>query len=176
MQQYRIGPETERLQHRDFQIEDAADFFKLNSHPDVMRYTGELPLNSLDEARVAIESHRDFDQVGYGRWACIHKQTQTLIGFCGLKYLDDLDAVDVGYRFLPDYWGQGLATEACLASLDFGFNVIGLDQIIGLVLPENVASLRVLEKVGMHCTGPFSYDGFDVLRYIKERRSLGDKK
>ena len=55
-----------------------------------------------------------------------------MIGFCGLKYLDDLNAVDIGYRFLPEYWGRGLATEACLASVTFGFEVLKLDLIIGL--------------------------------------------
>jgi RimJ/RimL family protein N-acetyltransferase len=88
-----------------------------------------------------------------------------VIGFCGLKYLEDLNAVDVGYRFLPEYWGRGLATEACLASVTFGFEVLKLDRIIGLVLPDNVASIRVLEKVGMRSAGEVTYDGHRVLRY-----------
>ncbi|HIM30009.1 MAG TPA: N-acetyltransferase [Planctomycetes bacterium] len=85
-----------------------------------------------------------------------------MIGFCDLE---DLDAVDVGYRFLPGYWGQGLATEACLASVTFGFEVLGLNRIVGFVLPENVASIRVLEKVGMSSEGEVTYDGLRILRY-----------
>ena len=97
-----------------------------------------------------------------------------MVGFCGLKYLTDLKEVDVGYRFLPEYWGRGLATEACAASLEFGFNTLGLDQIIGLVLPGNAASSRVLEKVGMQADGDFLYDEFRVLRYFKRRETLAN--
>lgn len=132
-----------------------------------MRFTGEPLMTSLQQAQQAIENYPDFDVVGYGRWACVHRETQAVIGFCGLKYLADMDAVDVGYRFLPEYWGQGLATEACVASLDFGFTVLRLRTIIGLVLPENTASIHVLEKAGMMFDGSFMYDGLQVLRYVK---------
>ena len=167
MESYRTGPETNRLQHRAFTIDDAEVFFAINSNPDVMRLTGESLLPSLDAARHAIENYPDFDKVGFGRWACVLKETQTIIGFCGLKYLSDLDAVDVGYRFLPEYWGQGFATEACIASLHFGFTTLKLDEIIGIVLPDNVASIRVLEKAGMQSEGKFVYDETLVLRYVK---------
>lgn len=167
MQAYRTGPETPRLLHRVMTTDDAESFFALNSHPDVMRYTGEPPLRSLDEARDAIASYPDFDTVGYGRWACVLKETDAMIGFCGLKRLDDLGEVDVGFRFLPEYWGRGLATEACSASLVFGFKTIGLARIIALVLPENGASVRVLEKVGMRPDGEVEYDGDRALRYVR---------
>lgn len=167
MESYTIGPKTERLEHRAFTLEDACPFFTINGNPDVMRLTGEPLLPSLDAAREAIANYPDFDNVGYGRWACILKQTRTIIGFCGLKYLSDLDAVDVGYRFLPEHWGQGFATEACAASLDFGFNTLHLDEILGFVLPKNVASIRVLEKVGMQRDGEVRYDGLLALRFVK---------
>lgn len=166
---YRIGPETERLQHRSFTVDDAEVVFALNSHPEVMRYTGEPLIQSKAEARERIANYPDFDEVGYGRWACVLKETQTVIGFCGLKYLSDLEAVDVGYRLLPQFWGRGLATEACVASLQFGFDTLQLDEILGLVLPENKASIRVLEKAGMSADGRMDYDGFDVLRYVARR-------
>lgn len=167
MKQYETGPETHRLQHRAFTVDDAEAFFELNSNVDVMRFTGEPLLTSLDTARQAIANYPDFDEVGYGRWACVLKETQTIIGFCGLKYLPDLDEVDIGYRFLPQYWGHGLATEACMASLEFGFRELRLNQIVGFVLPDNAASIRVLEKSGMQPDGQFNYDGIMALRYIK---------
>lgn len=170
MKHYRTGPDTARLQHRAFTVDDAEAVFALNSNPDVMRFTGEPMLPSLDAARQSIENHRDFDDVGYGRWACVLKETQAVIGFCGLKYLSDLDEVDIGYRLLPQYWGRGLATEACVASLGFGFNTLRLDQIIGLVIPENTASIRVLEKAEMQSEGQFVYDGILALRYVKRRQ------
>jgi ribosomal-protein-alanine N-acetyltransferase len=176
MQHYRTGPETVRLQFRAFMVDDAEAFFSLNSHPDVMRYTGEPLLRSLEAGRDAIANHKDFDEVGYGRWACVLRETQTIIGFCGLKYLPDLDVVDVGYRFLPEYWGRGLATEACAASLDFGFSTLHLDQIVGLVLPDNAASMRVLEKVGMLSDGEFVFDGMETLRYVKRRQEPASRR
>jgi ribosomal-protein-alanine N-acetyltransferase len=170
MKHYRIGPETERLEHRAFEDSDAEAFFALNSNPDVMRFTGEPILQSLEAARQAISNYPDFDSVGYGRWASVLKETQAVIGFCGLKYLSDLGAVDIGYRFLPEYWGRGLATEACVASLDFGFTTLCLDEIISIVIPDNVASIRVLEKAGMQFDGEFLYDGTLALRYLKRRQ------
>lgn len=165
MKKYRIGPQTERLEHRALTAGDSEAFFALNSHPDVMRFTGEPLLQSLDEAREAIRNYPDFDTLGYGRWGCVLKQNQSIIGFCGLKYLRELDTVDVGFRFLPEYWGQGFATEACTASITFGFEILKLKRIIGLVLAENIASIRVLEKCGMRRDGNISYEGQSVLRY-----------
>ena len=146
-------------------------FFALNGNPEVMRFSGEPLVRSLEAAREAIARYPDFETVGYGRWACVLKKTQTVIGFCGLKYLADLDEVDVGYRFLPEFWGRGLATEACLASLEFGFTTLRLNHIICLVLPENTTSIRVLEKVGMPPDGEMDCDGIRALRYVKERGS-----
>ena len=166
---YRTGPETDRLTHREFCVDDVSTFFLLNSDPDVMRYTGEPPFHSVEDAKAAIVNYPDFETVGYGRWACVYKETQTVIGFCGLKYLADIDEVDVGYRFFPSFWGQGLATEASLACLDFGFRVIGLQRIVAFVMPENAASIRVLEKTGMTFEAAIDYDGIPALRYAKEK-------
>jgi ribosomal-protein-alanine N-acetyltransferase len=168
---YTTGPETERLLHRAFAVGDAEGFFALNSHPDVVSMTGEPGLPSVDAAREAIASYPDFDTVGYGRWGCVLKDTGALIGFCGLKFLPEFDVVDVGYRFLPDYWGQGFATEAGQASMEFGFETLGLKQIFGFVLPENSASIHVLEKLGMHSDGELLYDGVRALRYVKSNAS-----
>lgn len=166
---HRTGPETTRLLHRAFTVDDAAAFFALNGDPEVMRLTGEPLLASVEEARAAIAAYPDFETVGFGRWACVLRESGAVIGFCGLKLLPELDEVDVGYRFLPEYWGQGLATEACRASLAYGFDVLGLTRIIALVLPVNGASIRVLEKVGMRPEGTMEYDGQQALRYVLER-------
>ena len=172
MQQHTTGPETDRLVHRAFTAGDAQAFFALNSNPQVMRFTGEPALASLSAAQRAIAHYPDFRTVGFGRWACVLKETQAVIGFCGLKYLADFDVVDVGYRFLPEYWGRGLATEACCASLQFGFSELGLNNIVGFVLPENIASIRVLEKVGMQSDGEVLYDNLRALRYVIHRPAV----
>lgn len=167
-----VGPETARLTHRAFTEADAEDVFALNSDPNVIRYTGEPPIASVEEARRFLAAYPDFDVVGYGRWACILKSTQSVIGFCGLKYLPDLEVTDVGFRFMPQYWGQGIATEACIACLQFGFDEIGLKSIHAFVMPENLASIRVLEKSGMQFDGEFLYEEIPTYRYVIDNPRL----
>lgn len=162
---YLTGPETERLLLRAFTAEDAAALFLLNSDRRVLRYTGEPPIRDEQDALHRIETCSDFRKHGFGRWACVYRPEMRVIGFAGLKVLEDLGEVDLGYRFLPDYWGLGLATEAAEACLRFGFDTVRLDRIIGLVLRDNVASVRVLRKVGMTCEGEVDYDGQRVLQY-----------
>lgn len=165
--------ETDRLRLREFTLEDLAAYYQLGSDPEVIRHTADPGGGFRDEdhAREILTSHplRDYSVHGYGRLACVDRATQAVIGFAGLKYLDDLDAVDLGYRFLPAFWGRGLATEAARAVLDDGFTRLGLEEVLGLVLPGNPASARVLEKVGMHREGTLQDGDLQVLRYVIRR-------
>jgi RimJ/RimL family protein N-acetyltransferase len=172
----RIILETARLQLREFDEGDLATFYVLGSDPDVIRYTGGVlsGLKSIEHAREALFSRpiADYRKHGFGRWACVHKENGQVIGFSGLKYLDELGEVDIGYRFLPEYWGFGLATESGAAVLDFGFTRLNLQRIIGLVDPANVASVRVLEKLGLTYAGTIDYLGDTAAKYIIEGRRL----
>ena len=143
--------ETERLILRQYTEDDAPAFFALNSDPEVMRYVPDELMVNVDQAREILRSHPmvDYRERGFGRWACILKASGEYIGFCGLKYLKEIDDVDLGFRFIPSQWGKGLATEAALASVHYGFDELKLDHIVGLAELENRASIRVLEKVGM---------------------------
>ncbi|MGA8279132.1 MAG: GNAT family N-acetyltransferase [Rhodanobacteraceae bacterium] len=143
--------ETNRLILRKFTLDDVEGYFRLNSNPGVVRYTGDDPFSSLEDARQTLLKAplRDYDIHGYGRLACVKKSSGKLIGFAGLKYLSEMDEVDLGYRFLTEYWGKGYATESSVAVMDYGRNVLGLGRIIGIVQPGNVASAKVLLKLGM---------------------------
>lgn len=174
MPTYPIGPETRRLRHRAFTPDDADALYRLNSHPEVMRYTCEPMLTSVAEARQAIIDYPDFRQHGFGRWACVLKSTDQIIGFCGLKYLDEFQAVDVGYRFFPEFWGQGLATEACRASVEFGFTTLQLPRILAFAIAENKASIRVLQKTGFASHGPTECSGVCALRFEQQHPGLPD--
>ncbi len=162
--------ETERLVLREFVEADAEAFHVLGSHPEIIRYTHDPGggLKSVEHAREILRTHplADYKKHGYGRWACVHRESGELIGFAGLKFLEDLQEVDIGYRLRPEYWGLGLATEACRPIIDYGFEQRSLDEIIGLVLPENLASVRVLEKLGLRYQGPVDYDGMEVSRDV----------
>lgn len=143
--------ETEHLWLREYVPEDAEAVFELGSNPVVQRYTGDPCLTSIEEAQAVLLQHpiEDYRQHGFGRWAVVLKTNGKVIGFAGLKYLPELDELDLGYRLLPEFWGKGLATEASLACVRYGFETLQRTRIIGLVDPANVASIRVLEKCGL---------------------------
>lgn len=86
----------------------------------------------------------------HGRWAVHLKNTHEFIGWCGLKYRPEIDKIDLGYRFLRKYWGHGYATEAAKRAIQFGFKDLNLQEIFGDAHIENIGSLKVLEKAGMH--------------------------
>ena len=160
--------ETERLLLREFVEDDAEAFFAFNGDPVVMRYTGEPPSTSVDEVRNQIRDYPDYRSYGFGRWAVVYKPDQRVVGFNGLKFLEDLQEVDLGYRFRADYWGRGIATESSMAVLRYGFENLGLKRIIGLVLPGNAASIHVREKNGMHLGGEVDYCGDRAQRWVVE--------
>lgn len=142
--------ETERLLLRPFTPGDAKAAWEMNLDPEVSRYTGDGGVGSLEEMQEILRTTTlaDYERHGFGRHAVIRKGDGRFIGFCGLKFLEDMQEVDLGYRFLREYWGRGIATESGRAALDFGFRQLGLQRIIGLVMPQNAASVRVLEKLG----------------------------
>jgi ribosomal-protein-alanine N-acetyltransferase len=160
--------ETERLLLREYVEDDAQAFFELNSDPDVLRFVPDKPLLNVEQARQILIDHpiADYRKYGFGRCACILKSTGEQIGFAGLKYLEELEMVDVAFRLKRAHWGLGLATEAARASVHFGFSNLGLKQIIGLAMPENVASIRVLEKTGLRYVGTVTFWEKQFSKYL----------
>lgn len=160
---------TERLHLREFDEDDLDAFLSLLSDPEVLRYTGDPGggLKSKAEARAILHSHplQDYRKYGYGRWACALRASGAVIGFAGLKYLEATQEVDIGYRFLPAYWGQGLASEACQAVFDYGRRELAVGRITALVDPANVASVKILEKLGLVQVGRSEYAGRWFLKY-----------
>ena len=141
--------ETERLKLREILPSDAEMMYNLNLDPEVIRYTGDPPFASVEEAENFIQNYPDYKKNGYGRWAVIRKADDEVLGWCGLKYLPEDDETDIGYRFFKKYWGAGYATEAAKACLDFGFQKLGLETIIARAMHANIASINVMKKLGM---------------------------
>lgn len=142
---------TERLLLRPLTLEDAPAYWPLVSDAEVLRHTGERPCESLQQVRELLRDKplTDYAARGHGRLAAVTRHDGRLVGWCGLKYLAELDEVDLGYRFVREVWGQGLATEAGAAVLHHGFHTLALQRVIGLVEPTNLASARVLRKLGL---------------------------
>jgi ribosomal-protein-alanine N-acetyltransferase len=142
--------ETNRLVLRPFTLDDVDAMFILGSDPEIVRYVGNTPFTSLDLARDYLVAHplRDYQVYGYGRFACVLKETGAVIGFCGVKHIPELLEDELGYRFLPAYWGQGLAKEAARAVIDHARDSLAMSRLISLIHPENSASRNVVVKFG----------------------------
>ncbi len=143
--------ETPRLLLRPFELKDIEPAYQMNLDPAVSQYTGDGGVVNKKEIerRIIHDVMGDYKKHGFGRLAIEWKENQEFIGFTGLKYLEDLNEVDLGYRLRSKYWGQGIATEAGKASLELGFSTLSLKRIIAIILPTNTKSQRVLEKLGM---------------------------
>ena len=113
-----------------------------------------------------------WNQFPYGPWAVIEKSSGELIGHCGLRFIPDISETEVLYAFGKDYWGKGYATEAAQASIDFGFEQVGLERIIALAVPENIASRRVVEHCGLEYKKDIRLFGMDCVYYTAAQVNL----
>ncbi len=166
---------TDRLLLRAFQKEDAAGFFTMNADPLVLQYTGDVPFLNEAAAEAFITGYQHYQTYGYGRWTVLEQTTGEYLGFCGLKYHPNTGEVDLGFRFLRKFWGNGYATEAATACLHYGFNVLEIPCIIGRAQARNLASIRVLKKIGMEFVKTFDFEGSPGVLYqvCKRQRNTG---
>lgn len=142
--------ETERMILRPFTMADVGDLFILGSLPELTRYTGNKPFSSMEVAASFMQNHplHDYKTVGYGRLACVYKATGKLIGFSGLKFMAEIGETELGYRLLPEFWKQGLATEAAKTVLPYAKSTLGLSRVVSLIHPDNEASKNVVRRLG----------------------------
>jgi [ribosomal protein S5]-alanine N-acetyltransferase len=152
--------ETERLLLRTFTLYDAPLIYELNLDPDVILYTGD-PIRDLHHAQQVLEQTilPQYALYNLGRWAVHTRPDLEFIGWCGLKARPERSEIDLGYRFMKKFWGKGYATEAAFACLEYGFEKLHLKRIVGRAMPQNIASLRVLENCGMQYVGEEEVDG-----------------
>lgn len=163
--------ETERLILREMIPSDDAGMFELDSNPEVHRFLGKKPVQHIEESRLMIQNLRkQYAENGIGRWAVILKETNEFIGWSGIKLITDSinshqNFYEIGYRFIPKYWGKGYATEAGLAFVDFAFNEIKADALYAYADSSNVDSRHILEKIGMRYVNSFEYEGEEHVWY-----------
>jgi RimJ/RimL family protein N-acetyltransferase len=159
--------ETPRLVLRAFTLDDVDAMYQLMTVPDVIRYVGNKPAQSKQDTLDYLQQHplRDYQVYGYGRFACVWKATGQVIGFSGIKYLEEIQETELGYRFLPEYWGKGLATEAGHAVIQFAQG-LGLSRLVAVIHPDNQGSKQVAVKLG------FSLEGKTELALIAQQELL----
>ncbi len=162
---------TPRLYLRQFTLADAPLLLALNSDPEVLKYLHEPSLENEAHA-IEILNTIIFPQYenNLGRWAVHIKDTNEFIGWCGLKYLAENDEIDLGYRFMKKHWGNGYAYESAKHVLDYGFNTLNLKSIIGRAHIENIASIKVLQKIGMHFVKDEVVDGCPVKIFVASNK------
>ena len=161
---------TTRLTLRPLAETDAPTLLELLSTGDVLRYfPNPAPPDRVRVDRIISHHLGMWAERGLGWWALELCARPGLIGCAGLEFLPETGETEVAYLLGRDYWGQGLATEAARAALQYGFEVLRLPSIIGLVHPENRASSHVLEKLGLTFVDRSSYFGMEMNRYRTTR-------
>lgn len=159
--------ETVRLRLRPFVADDLDALHRLWTNPDVRRYLWDDVEISRNRAEAVIAtSTESFDSRGFGFWSIFFRENNDdLIGFCGLRVFGNDEDVEILYGIHPSHCGQGLATEASEAVLNFGFQTCGLTKIYAGADSPNVASFRVMEKLGMTYDGPRVVNGMEAVYY-----------
>ena len=144
--------ETGRLSLRELTLEDAAFILELLNEPAFVRFIGDRGVRSIEDAQGYIEKGpmASYARSGFGLWKVERKDTREAIGICGLVKREVLPDVDIGYAFLERFWAQGYAFEAALAVRDHARQTLGIRRLLGVTDQDNQASIRVLEKLGLH--------------------------
>lgn len=158
---------TERLLLRGIQEEDVEAYYQaLFADPEVMRYLpGGQPLPRERLEGLVERSQGHWTQYGYGVWVACNGETGDVIGQCGLRFIDEVHETEILYAYAQSTWGKGIATEGARAALDFGFERTPLDRVVAYAVPANLASTRVMEKVGMTPEGEDHLWDLDLVRY-----------
>lgn len=163
--------QTQRLELRSATPEDAPLLLELFKKPEVQRYLPAGPEWTIDRARQAVEKRSKLEaERGFTQLIVRKKDTGEFIGSAGLHPILGTSEVELLYYLLPTAWGNGYATEAAVAWLDYGLRSIRLEKITAACIPQNVGSWRVMEKAGMHYVGNISLFGRHPLKkYVAER-------
>ena len=159
-----LSIETSRLTLRMFTPDDLDELYSLFSDPLVVRYVGTGETASKAETETALNGIMNhWERHGFGRWAILDKRSQRFIGYGGLRLL--IDTPEVVYHLATASWGKGLATEIATASLRYGFEEKSFERIVAIAKPENLASIRVMQKAGLTYEKHTSYYNFPVIQY-----------
>lgn len=161
----KIHLETNRLILRELLATDVEAMYDLDSNPNVHLYLGNNPVASKEVIAEVIQFVRhQYKTNGIGRWAVIEKQSGEFIGWAGWKFLTEpqnghQNVYDLGYRLREQFWGKGYASEACEALIKYAKNELKLEKAYASAHVNNVASNRILQKMGFENKGNFDYDG-----------------
>ena len=143
--------ESPRLLLRPFTEEDLNALALLMGDPEVMRFSLTGPLSRADSEGVLGRFMASYAENGFGVFAVFEKALGRVIGYCGFLHqtIRGQLEVEISFRLIPEFWGQGIATEAAALVRDYGLNALGKKRLVSMIDPRNTASIRVAKKIGM---------------------------
>lgn len=144
--------ETERLEFHQLSLNDIDFIIDLLNSPGWLQYIGDRGIKTPEDAAdyIALGPMQSYQNNGFGLWLIKLKGSNTPIGLCGLIKRDYLDDADIGYAFLPQYFGKGYAYEAAKATLDIAKSKYHLKRVVAITTKDNERSIALLMKLGMH--------------------------
>jgi len=158
--------ETTRLMLRPFLLQDVEALHVFFTLPDVRRFLWDDRVVSRDTVQGLIAaSLASFSAQGFGQWVAEDRASRALVGFCGLRTIDETPEIEILYGLVRERWREGLATEAGNAVLTHAFLRVGLPRVVGRTDSPNLASVRVLERLGMWFEGEHVVHGLPTLHY-----------
>ncbi len=157
--------ETDRLLLREMKLSDAEALFEMDRNPKVHEYLWNTPLTDVNEVKNIINSVQEqYKQNKIGRFVMVLKETNEVIGWAGLKFNTEMvnnkiHFYDIGYRLDEKFWGKGYASEASFAWLDYGLKTMKIPVMEAAAHSDNIASNRILQKIGLQMTETYLEDG-----------------
>jgi len=132
-------------------LDDAAFMLSIWNDPAFIRYVGDRGIRTVAEAETALKdgAFALYNEFGYGPYCMVLKDGGTLAGICGLFRRDYLEHPDIGFAVLPEFYRSGLTMEAAQAVVEYARNDLGIDCLTAIVSPDNVASISLIEKLGL---------------------------
>ncbi len=162
-----VRAKTNRLIIRDWEKDDISSFTSMVAQPEVMQHVGNgLPLSSEEAGVYANKCVANNKKNGWTRFIVEHAETGKFMGFCG--YMEYLDEMDFGWRYNPEFWGQGYGTEAAMAVLQLGIHEFKFPRIMCIAYEENKASIRIIEKLRFDFEKKIILNNRTTLQYFKE--------
>ncbi|OAD92797.1 GCN5 family acetyltransferase [Aequorivita soesokkakensis] len=160
--------QTERLELREYTLKDAPFIFKLMNSDGWLKNIGDRNIKTIEDAEAYMQKNylSSYEKHGFGPYLVSLKEEGTPIGSSGLYKRDNLDFPDVGFAFLPEFGNKGYAFESAQAVMKYASEKLKLQTVVGITLPENTSSVKLLKKLGLSEIGTYKYeDGEELLLF-----------
>ena len=170
--------ETERLVLRELTTNDAEFILKLLNTPTWLEFIGDKKVHTIEDAENYLETGPidSYRKNGFGLWLILLKEDSTPIGICGLINRESLDDIDIGFALLPEYEKLGYGFEIAYATMNYAKNVLGINKIVAITDPKNIASIKLLDKIGFQFEKTFRVAEHDTVLLFSPLNAKRDRK